>query len=182
MDLGRDSRQQQNSRDRRVAPKPGSGIQPNVDQVGATTLTVLYPLRLLMTKLGNRTLADVLTRLRCDRCGGKPAPVNLCAGHRRHVGGAPPDWAIELVPDQVARFDFRGERKASRRFQDPTLSCITGKCVCASAQPFFVRWIVRILFAWHNDPSGAGNCGSRSFPVRWRFTMRATTVPRSAST
>ncbi len=60
---------------------------------------VLYPVRLLATKGGNRTFEAVLARLRCHRCGGRPAPVYLCAGHRQHVGGAAPDWAIELVPE-----------------------------------------------------------------------------------
>ena len=58
---------------------------------------VLYPVRLLAEKHGNRTFKNVLRGLRCRRCGRKPAPVFLCAGHRLHSGGAPPDWAVELV-------------------------------------------------------------------------------------
>ena len=44
---------------------------------------VLYPVRLLAAKGGNRIFGDVLARLRCDSCGGKPAPVYLCTGHRQ---------------------------------------------------------------------------------------------------
>lgn len=58
----------------------------------------LYPMRLLTINWGDRTFEEVLTRLRCKRCGAKPAPVYLRAGHREHCWGAPPDWAIELVP------------------------------------------------------------------------------------
>jgi hypothetical protein len=61
--------------------------------------TVLYPVRLLAEKCGNVTFAEVVGRLRCEKCHRfKPAPVYLCAGHRRHYGGAAADWAIELVP------------------------------------------------------------------------------------
>jgi hypothetical protein len=51
-----------------------------------------------MRQHGDRTFADVLPRLRCRQCGKAPAPVYLCAGHREHNHGAPPDWAIEFVP------------------------------------------------------------------------------------
>jgi hypothetical protein len=61
--------------------------------------TVLHPVRLLLTKRGDLAFADILPRLRCARCGKKPAPVYLCAGHRTHCSGGPPDWAIELVPE-----------------------------------------------------------------------------------
>jgi hypothetical protein len=60
--------------------------------------TMIFPVRLLAQRHGNRTFAGVLARLRCDRCGGRPAPVYLCAGHRQHNWGGAPDWAIELVP------------------------------------------------------------------------------------
>jgi hypothetical protein len=58
----------------------------------------VYPLRLLAQQQGNRTFAEILSRLRCRRCRQPPAPVYLCAGHREHNFGAPPNWAIELVP------------------------------------------------------------------------------------
>jgi len=59
--------------------------------------TVLVPVRLLATQFRDATFGQVLPRLRCDRCGKKPAEIYLCAGHRRHQGGAPADWAIELT-------------------------------------------------------------------------------------
>ena len=60
----------------------------------------LLPTRLLATQQGNITFEAVLGRLRCQRCRKPPAPVYLCAGHRRFNYGAPPDWAIELVPER----------------------------------------------------------------------------------
>jgi hypothetical protein len=59
---------------------------------------IVIPVRLLMREHGDQTFAAVLARLRCQRCKGSPAPVYLCAGGREHAGGAPADWAIELVP------------------------------------------------------------------------------------
>jgi hypothetical protein len=59
---------------------------------------VVIPVRLLIRQHGSPTFATILARLRCQRCKGTPAPVFLCAGGREHTGGAPPDWAIELVP------------------------------------------------------------------------------------
>jgi hypothetical protein len=59
---------------------------------------VIWPVRLLATKHGDLTFGQVIARLRCERCGGRPAQVYLCAGHRVHVSGAAADWAIELVP------------------------------------------------------------------------------------
>jgi hypothetical protein len=58
----------------------------------------VFPVRLLLRDHGDRTFAQVLAKLRCRQCGKPPAPVYLCAGHRQHNMGAPPDWAIELVP------------------------------------------------------------------------------------
>jgi hypothetical protein len=60
-------------------------------------VTVL-PVRMIVDNSGDRPFAEVLSRLRCSRCGKPPAPVYLCAGHREASGGAPADWAIELVP------------------------------------------------------------------------------------
>src|ERR1051326_4653958 len=62
--------------------------------------TVGYPDKLLIQRNGDRTFAEVLNRLRCSACGGKPAPVYLCAGHREHGNGAPPYWAVELVGER----------------------------------------------------------------------------------
>jgi hypothetical protein len=59
---------------------------------------VIIPVRLLIRQHGDPTFATILARLRCQPCKGAPAPVFLCAGGREHTGGAPPDWAIELVP------------------------------------------------------------------------------------
>jgi hypothetical protein len=58
----------------------------------------IYPLRLLAQQHGDRTFVEILRRLRCKQCKRPPAPVYLCAGHREFCHGAPPDWAIELVP------------------------------------------------------------------------------------
>ncbi len=46
----------------------------------------------------DQTFGTVLAALRCSKCGGKPAPVYLVAGHHRTFNhGPPPDWAVELV-------------------------------------------------------------------------------------
>lgn len=59
----------------------------------------LMPMRLLVERHGDRAFRAVLAALCCSTCRGKPAPVHLIAGHSRtFVGGAPPDWALELVP------------------------------------------------------------------------------------
>ncbi len=62
--------------------------------------TVLYPVRLLAQTKGNATYEEVLRKLKCSACGAKPlGPIYLCAGKaRRHNWGAPPDWAIEIMP------------------------------------------------------------------------------------
>jgi len=57
---------------------------------------------MLIEQLGDATFAALLPRLTCKECGARPAPVYLLAGyHREFCGGAPPSWAIELVPARV---------------------------------------------------------------------------------
>ena len=70
----------------------------------------VYPVRLLQRDHGDRTFAQVLAKLRCKRCRKPPAPVYLCAGHREHTMGAPPDWSIELVPvpQSIGNSNLRG--------------------------------------------------------------------------
>lgn len=58
----------------------------------------IVPVRLLATNHGDRLFADMLAKLRCSRCRGRPAPVYLCAGHREHNDGSPAGWSIEIVP------------------------------------------------------------------------------------
>ena len=61
------------------------------------------PVRLLAER-GNRPFRAVLKALRCSTCRGKPMPVHLIAGHSRtFTGGAPPNWALELVPTSDGR-------------------------------------------------------------------------------
>jgi hypothetical protein len=57
----------------------------------------LIPVKMLIKDHGDAPFETVITRLRCSRCRGWPKRVFLCAGHREFVGGAPADWAIELV-------------------------------------------------------------------------------------
>jgi hypothetical protein len=59
-----------------------------------------YPVRLLMKRKGDMTFENLLSRLRCKRCGrARPAPVYLVAGHHRTARYGPEaDWALELVP------------------------------------------------------------------------------------
>jgi hypothetical protein len=54
---------------------------------------------LVAAQHGDRPIRTVLAALRCSTCRGKPAPVYLVAGRTRtFMHGAPPDWALELVP------------------------------------------------------------------------------------
>lgn len=62
----------------------------------ACNTITLYPTKLLASRHGNRTFADVLGRMKCKRCAVAPAAVYLCAGHRTRNGGPDPDWAVEL--------------------------------------------------------------------------------------
>jgi hypothetical protein len=60
----------------------------------------VYPVRMLAERSGNLTFAELLARLRCEKCRSKMrGPVYLCAGHQREFqGGSAPDWSLELVP------------------------------------------------------------------------------------
>jgi hypothetical protein len=62
--------------------------------------SVGYPVRLLMKRKGDMTFENLLSRLRCKRCGrARPTPVYLVAGHHRTARYGPEaDWALELVP------------------------------------------------------------------------------------
>ena len=56
------------------------------------------PVKLLIQKIGDHAFKAVLSRLHCQSCGGRPALVYLCAGHRRTCWGSEvSDWALELV-------------------------------------------------------------------------------------
>ena len=60
-------------------------------------VVTLYPTKLLAARHGNRSFGEVLGRVRCKECKGRPVAAWLCAGHRSRNGGAPADWAIELI-------------------------------------------------------------------------------------
>jgi hypothetical protein len=58
---------------------------------------VLYPVDLLRRRHGDRRLGTLLSRFRCQRCGGPPEPVYLCETPQRVPGhAAPPGWSVEL--------------------------------------------------------------------------------------
>lgn len=72
--------------------------------------TTLIPVKLLANRIGEDiTFEALLRRLKCEKCGQHPSPVYLCAGHREHCGGAPPDWAVEIVPAGRGRLVSREE-------------------------------------------------------------------------
>lgn len=50
----------------------------------------------LMRWYGNKTFAEVLSRLRCKFCRRTPASVCLLASKRSGADSAAPDWALEL--------------------------------------------------------------------------------------
>ena len=59
---------------------------------------MLYPVKMLRERYGNPTFADLMPKLRCKCCGGRPAPVYLVAGfHRSDAKGPPLCWAVELM-------------------------------------------------------------------------------------
>lgn len=62
--------------------------------------SVVYPIKLVIERHGDRTFQALLGKLRCENCGGSPSPVHLLAGFARTFSfGAPPDWTVELVPE-----------------------------------------------------------------------------------
>lgn len=57
------------------------------------------PIKLLLNQHGDCTFAELLAKLKCKHCGRPPRPVHL--GETHHITGcmgAPPGWAVELVP------------------------------------------------------------------------------------
>jgi len=50
----------------------------------------IMPVRLLTIRHGDRLFRDVLTRLRCSACKGRPSPVYLVAGQNRTFQYGPP--------------------------------------------------------------------------------------------
>ena len=79
-----------------------------------------------LSKLGDVRFSELISRLRCQKCGQAPAPVYLCASHHREAcGGPPPDWAIELVPEPDSPLPYKllGMRKhLGRIVLEPTSS------------------------------------------------------------
>ncbi len=60
----------------------------------------LVPVRLLIARRRNPSFRELVGRLRCGRCGARPASVYLCETHFRHSRGlgVQAGWSIELVP------------------------------------------------------------------------------------
>jgi hypothetical protein len=87
-------------------PKPEDPLSKRLDELGPCWLElsdrcqlVYMPLPLLIKKRGGGLmLRDVLLRLRCSRCGGKPAVMTLVerADGGRPRTGAPDGWRIPL--------------------------------------------------------------------------------------
>ncbi len=60
--------------------------------------SVSYACKLIASRHGNRTFAQVLPRLKCSRCHKSPADIHLVASHHRTLGngGPEPDWSLPL--------------------------------------------------------------------------------------
>ncbi len=74
--------------------------------------------RFFLNQLGDVRFSELITRLRCQKCGHAPAPAYLCASHHREAcGGAAPDWAVELVPEPDTPLSYKllGMRKHFER-------------------------------------------------------------------
>lgn len=69
--------------------------------------TALLPLRLLASRYGQECrLGDILLRMRCQLCKGKPVRAYLNeAANRTACYGAPPGWSIQLIPDPGTALD-----------------------------------------------------------------------------
>jgi hypothetical protein len=66
--------------------------------------SAVFPVWRMMQLYGDRTFGEMLKALKCERCGGSPAPVFLCASaHRQWSRGPRPDWAVELVPEPESK-------------------------------------------------------------------------------
>jgi hypothetical protein len=70
----------------------------------------VLPVRLLLRDRGDRRFAQVLTKLRCQKCHKPPAPVYLCAGHR--------EFTMVLRPTGRSRWCRRLNLKGSARRSD----------------------------------------------------------------
>ena len=62
--------------------------------------TILLPLKLIARQYGqSHRLGDILLRMRCKVCRGKPARAYLNeTPHRTDCHGAPPGWSLQLIP------------------------------------------------------------------------------------
>ena len=66
----------------------------------------------LLRWYGNRTFAEVLSRLRCKYCRRSPAAVYLHAAQNSAAGGKPAaHWTFEILPHRSGR----GRINANRR-------------------------------------------------------------------
>ena len=88
----------------RSASACAPGIPPSVGlarapaELNCCRGQVVIPVQLLIPQHGDPTFATILGLTAVSARNGAPAPVFLCAGGHEHTSGAPPDWAIELVP------------------------------------------------------------------------------------
>lgn len=67
---------------------------------GACGHATLYPFKLLAARLGpQRQVGEIVSRLRCKECRGRPATIYLNeTPHGEPCKGAPPGWSMQLFP------------------------------------------------------------------------------------
>lgn len=66
---------------------------------GCPAVLTHYPLRMFTKRYGAITLAELVPRLRCKRCNGRPVRVELIGDQAGDGQGGPPrTWKVVLVP------------------------------------------------------------------------------------
>ena len=73
--------------DQRLSDWPHCCVEINCACTGRCSIP---PIRMIMKNYGDLTFRELLAKLRCEKCGQRPAPVYLVAGHHRKYAFGPP--------------------------------------------------------------------------------------------
>jgi hypothetical protein len=67
---------------------------------------MMYPVKLLLQERGDMTFDALIARMKCGKCGNKPAPVYLGASHHRTCGPSVL-WSAAGSPSSIPSFEAR---------------------------------------------------------------------------